>query len=470
MPIHALRDYQLEYKQQVFQFFSNPENKSVLLVMPTGTGKTTVFSSLTYDWLALGYRTLIAVHRIELVDQIIERLNSFGVSAGVIGGDYELQLDLPVQVGMIQSLPEKMSWRPDYIVIDECHHSVANSYQSLWKLFPLAKIMGVTATPIRLDGRGFSDLYQSMINLYNLKWFIERNYLVKPIHYFCANIPPEHLKISGEDYSVALQSKYLNQKKALTDIVQSYMNYCAGRKAVVFAASVQHSKDLVRRFNEMGIPSAHLCGQVPKEERARIVAGFRSGIYLVLVNYDIVSEGFDVPDIEAVILARRSKSLSFYIQCIGRALRTFNGKDNGYVLDCAGQWLEHGFAGIEYNWSLDMTKQSVIQSITQQKLFLNSGKKFKTLASDPEELLGFNLVAADQELERTGMFEKFLYEHQKDKDTSESALKAFNVYRSWMEWSGHEWTMLEVRYIQNQLRKYNIQFPTDIIKSIQTAA
>lgn len=466
--VPQLRDYQLNYTQRTKDYYSL-DKKHLLLVMPTGTGKTTVFSSLTKDWLAQGSRILIAVHRIELVDQILERLELFGIHAGTMSGDEPFYPELPVQVGMIQSLYKYSNWIPDYIVVDECHHSVAKTYQRLWETYPFTKILGVTATPVRLDGKGFSDLYEVMLNLYPLEYFFEKGYLVRPIHYFCGELPPKTLanKSGGGDYSLSKQTRHLIQSKALTSVVETYQRYSPGKKAVVFASSIPHSKELANQFNAMGISAAHLDGDVEKGTRKAIIDGFRSGVYQVLCNFDLISEGFDCPDIDSVVIARRTKSLSTYIQIVGRCLRpdSKSGKEHGYVLDCSGQWLEHGFAGLDYPWQLDMSKDDIVHFIGKQKLFVQNKDKFKTIVDEPSELIGMNLVQAEKDILRASMFEKYLNDLRAGDEsliTPEIAYEAFLHYGDWMEVCGNNWTLTEFHYLRNRLIQFGAKIPAEL--------
>lgn len=434
--------------------------------MPTGTGKTTVFSSLAKGWSDSGDSVLLVVHRVELVEQIVDRLSQFGIEAGVFAEGYPVNLEKTVQVGMVQGIKNNLSWIPKKIVIDECHHSVADTYTQLWAHFPNVKILGVTATPVRMDGQGFSDLYQRLVNIYPLEYFFQNNYLVRPLHFFCSSINPAYLKEVNGEYNISEQSKFLIQSKSINNVVQVYQKYSPNKKGIVFAASVRHSKLLVERFNSLGIPAAHICGKVPKEERKEIVNKFKKGIYTILCNYDIVSEGFDVPDIDTVLLARRTKSLSTYIQMVGRCLRSDvkNGKTNGYVLDCSGQWLEFGLAGLDFPWELDMKKEVILSAMETQKLFIRTkAGKLRSICEDPTELEGLNLVAADQELQRTSKYESFLYEiNPHDSEISPlDATEAFYTYSDWMDLVGYKWTPFELKYIEMRMRMFGASIPDE---------
>lgn len=450
MQFPLLKDYQVINKRQVVQLFLQGLQR-LLLVMPTGTGKTTVFSSLTADWVKEKKRVLIIIHRIELLDQIVERLMQFGVKAGLIAGGGELELHLAVQVAMVQSIPTDFLWNPDLIVVDECHHSTADSYSRLWTLFPKSKILGVTASPIRLDGKTFSGLYQEMIDIYPLRWYIENGHLLKPKHYVCSGpVEQMKLKIVNDEYDLSEMSKEMRKEKRIADVVRSYQLYTPNRRAVVFAVDVLHSLELVRRFIACGIPAAHLDGKVDKKKRLEIINDFRTGRLKVLSNYDIVSEGFDVPSIEAIIFARLSKSLAFFIQAIGRCLRLdeINDKKSGYVLDCSNMWLEHGIAGTNYKWSL--TESPSKGAVLDSKLYgLNDkGNLFSYVL--PTEDSGIELCQLSEDMGRLVMFDKYLNDISTEHG---SATEAVRRYDDFLKFQGFQMTKFERRYCQGALNK-----------------
>jgi superfamily II DNA or RNA helicase len=349
----SLRPYQQNGKEQISTFFQNPQNKHLLFVMPTGTGKTTLFSSIAQSEAATNSHVLLVVHRIELVEQIYDRLKAFGLHPGVIADGFPVE-QKKIQVASIQTLARKNNPPPaDWIIIDECHHAKADSYKKLWGIYPRAKIVGFTATPVRLDGQGFKDDFQVMMNLYPLQWFFDNNHLVRPEHHICSFID-EPIKCVNGEYEQSSLSSLMCHEKYVHDPLKAYLTHAKGKKAVVFCVDIKHSELVCEDFNRAGIPAAHIDGKTPKEIRNQINNDFKAGVILVLLNYDIVSEGYDVPDIEVVILARRTKSLALYLQWIGRGLRKSNGKTKGLILDCAGLWLEHkAIAGDDFNWSLD---------------------------------------------------------------------------------------------------------------------
>jgi superfamily II DNA or RNA helicase len=391
---------------------------------------------------------LVIVHRIELVDQVVARLSEFGVHSGIIAGKYSRDLSLRIQTSMIQSLDSEIAWKPDYIIIDECHHSPAGTYTKLWTIFPRAKILGVTATPIRLDGRGFRDHYEDMLNLYPLRYFFENKFLVKPKHYLCSVGKLDVNTLLRGDYHPIQLSKTMRQKRQLAKIVESYLMYTNNQRSVVFTIDIDHSRSVVNEFQRMGIHAAHLDGQAHPTERKQIIDDFKAGRIKVICNYDIISEGFDVPAIESVILARRTKSLSQYVQQVGRCLRPAPGKEFGYVLDCANLWLEHGFAGIDYHWTLDGKKDDVKSSITTSKLFVKDrlGRVKTVLPS--EEIDGVELISLHEEFQRLLTFDREL---DLVLEKREDPREAFERYQHFIEFQGLELTQAEIEYCREKL-------------------
>jgi superfamily II DNA or RNA helicase len=414
------------------------------MVLPTGGGKTTVFGSLVDYWFSKQKKCLIVVHRIELVEQVVDNLKNFGIYAGIIAGGYPRDYTKLVQVGMIQSLGETFPFQFDYIVIDECHHSASSSYKKLWNLFPEAKLLGVTATPVRTDGKGFEDLYTKMIDLYSLPWLIQNGFLVKPKHYFCSEL--QDVPIINGEYDFTAMSKEMRSNKHIADVIDSYQRYTPNKRAVVFAVDIEHSKELVTRFNQVGISAEHIDGEIPSVERKAIINRFKKGETKILCNFNIVSEGFDVPAIEAVILAKRSKSLSWYLQAIGRVLRLDkkNGKTHGYILDCASAYLDHGFAGIGYQWSLEAKKELIEESIVKTGLFKKKERGGLEPLLQPEEIRGVDMIALTEEYEvKCGNIQVFLNKAlEENKPIEEGVL----FYNDLLQVEGRNWSQIEINY------------------------
>ena len=352
-PIPVLRPFQKKGQDQIereFQFLNR-----LLYVQPTGTGKTKLLCSLTKKYAEEGKFVLICVHKIELLDQICEDLNEFHVNPGVIAGARDSNRRKQVQVCSIQTLINRDAPPADLIIIDECHHCKSNSYQRIWELYPTAKILGVTATPVRLDGESFEDSFDKLIELYPISWYVKNGYLVESYHHMLV-YPKENIFVGEDgDYDTDELERIVISEKYIHNPYLAYKQYSDGKKAIIFCPTIKSSKLIAKYFNEKGIAAAHLDCDVSAKERKRINADFKSGKILVLVNKDIVSEGYDVPDLDVVILARKTKSFSLYMQMIGRVLRPdrFGLKKYGVILDVAGLYAEHKITGgDDVEWSL----------------------------------------------------------------------------------------------------------------------
>ncbi|MEZ4721942.1 MAG: DEAD/DEAH box helicase [Flavobacteriales bacterium] len=403
-----LRPYQRAGIKKIFEAW-NPEKKNlmnVLFQMPTGTGKTTVFSEIVRKADAKNRKTLIVVHRKELVDQIVERLAQFRVEAGVISGSLPTEPNKKVQVATIQTLSRRQYPEADIVIIDECHHSKAGTYKKLWDMYPNARFLGVTATPVRINGDGFDDLFDILIPLGTLSYFIENNFLVPIKHLVCSVPDLSSVKQKMRDYDLQMLRSVMLDNSLMANLVESYQKHIPDKKTIVFAVDVEHSKEIVRRYDEAGVRAAHIDANTPKSDREEILQQFKEGSIRVLSNVDIVSEGFDVPDCEAVQLARPTKSLVLYLQQVGRCMRPASGKNFGYVLDNAGLWLEHGLCYIDREWTLEGRKRKNISG--KKKIAAIDNEGVLREVNIPAEVEGLELVELNEDQERLLIFESLL--------------------------------------------------------------
>lgn len=306
-----LRPYQIQGIRDIFDAW-NPATKdlmNVLFQMPTGTGKTTVFSEIVRRARLKNKTILIVVHRKELVEQIVDRLSNFEIEAGIISGQFKPDTEKEVQVATIQSLSNRQYPAADIIIIDECHHAKAATYKKLWEIYPKARFLGVTATPIRMSGEGFSDLFDILVNCGKLSEFVAQGYLVKVRHLVGMTPNLSSIRVKMNDYAQDELGELMQDTELMADLVESYHKKAEGKKTIVFAVNIEHSRQIVQRYRMEGIPADHIDANTPKKEREEILQRFRDGQIKVLSNVDIVSEGFDVPDCEVVQLARPTKSL-----------------------------------------------------------------------------------------------------------------------------------------------------------------
>lgn len=286
---------------------------------------------------------MFLVHRRELCEQITDTFTNWGV-------DMEL-----CTVGMVQTITRRLDRidAPKLIITDENHHCLATSYKRIYAAFPGAYGVGVTATPIRLNGGGLGDVNDKLIIGPSVRELIFRNCLSDFDYYApqVADLSDLKRKSSG-DYDMTQAAELLMDKAIYGDILKHYRKLANGVKAVCYCATIEHSKEMAHRFREAGIQAAHIDGDTPKELRAAIVQYFRNGKIQILCNVDLISEGFDVPDCGCCILLRPTKSLTLFIQQSMRSMRYVPGK-RAVIIDHVGNVHRFGLPDQDRTWSLD---------------------------------------------------------------------------------------------------------------------
>jgi uncharacterized protein (TIGR02145 family) len=358
MPLN-LRPYQHKMVEKIFEGFK--EKESLMCQMPTGTGKTEVFCAVIKRFLTEipNKKILILVHREELLRQIKNRLRErVGIIAGSIDSNGFDGYEKNVIVGMVQSVMKRgLKFSASLLVIDEAHHTNADSYLKIINPFlstEQTKLLGVTATPGRLDKKKLSDVFELLLLSPSIKWFIERKYLAKIKYYGTRQMDLGKLRISKKDgdFEIADASTMMRSEKVIAEIVSSYFNYAEGKKTLIFCVDIAHAIVVKEKFEENGIDVEFIHGDTPKIERQKIVNKFTEGKLLVLINVLIFTEGFDCPDIEVVIIARPTQSITLYLQMIGRVTRYIDGKEFGIVLDNAGNYRIHGLPTNRFDWQI----------------------------------------------------------------------------------------------------------------------
>ncbi len=338
--------------------------RSPLLVLPTGGGKTVVFSYIAAQTASRGKRVLILVHRIELLRQTANKLTEAGVYHGLINPKYTPNLHAPVQVASVQTVVNRLDkiHAPDLIIIDEAHHALAGTWKKIIEAFPNARILGVTATPCRGDGTGLGieagGVFDDLVMGPQIAELIDMGFLVKPRIY----APKERLDLSAVrmvrgDYDAKQLNEVVDKPTITGDAVQHYMRLCPGTPAVVFCVSVNHAQHVAEEFRRAGFRAYHADGTLEDDVRGRILGGLGNGTVDVVTSCDLISEGTDIPAIGCAILLRPTQSLGLYIQQVGRALRTSDGKKSAIILDHVGNVITHGLPDEERQWSLEGEKR-----------------------------------------------------------------------------------------------------------------
>lgn len=330
------------------------KGKKTLLVLPTGAGKTVIAAAITNGAVQRGNEVLFLAHRKELIDQASNKLKTFGVNHGVImANDPREALHHPVQVASIQTLTRReMAFRPRIIIIDEAHRARAKSYEETLQRWPDAAVLGLTATPVRADGKGLGELFQSMVLGPSLSELTDQGYLVPAVSY-SKRIDLSGIKTTAGDYNTGQLEQRMNQPVLIGDVVGHWRELASNRLTVGFAITVAHSQALTKEFNAAGIRSEHLDGETPKWRREQILENIATGRTRVVWNVGVLCEGWDCPEVSSIILARPTKSLGLYLQMVGRALRPSEGKSDCLILDHAGSCYSHGLVTDERDWTLD---------------------------------------------------------------------------------------------------------------------
>jgi len=352
-----LRQYQTEAINKCREYFRRFKN--VLLVGPTGCGKTVIFCYIAEKAESIGKRVLILVHRKELLEQTSKHLGELGVRHGLIAPNKCPSGD-KLQVASVQTLVRRLGKypAPDLILVDECHHSAAGSWQKILDYYPNARLLGVTATPVRLDGKALGKAaggyYEAIVPGPTIKSLIELGYLTQPLVY----APPSLIDLSGVktrfgDYDKKEINEVMAKPVIVGDAIKHYKNICDGMPAIAFCASVKHAQELADRFCDAGIYSKSIDGKLGDYDRRSRIEGLAQGRIQVLTSCEIVSEGTDIPVVGAAILLRPTQSLGMYLQQVGRVLRPCEGKRFSVILDHVGNSIRHGLPDEIRSWKLN---------------------------------------------------------------------------------------------------------------------
>lgn len=358
-----LRPYQTEAVGDVRTAFAQGR-RSPLLVSPTGSGKTVLFSYIAQGAASKGNRINILSHRQELIRQISKTLDSFSVPHGIIAAGTTPHLEFSTQISSVQSLARRLDQVPipDLIIADEAHHCTTKTYATIFARWPHVKRLGVTATPARLDGRGLGDLFDEMILGPTVSELIAGNFLARPVYYAPPSVDTGDLDIVGGDFNRAQMEHLMDRPKITGDAVEHYRKICDGVPAIAFCTSIKHAESVAAQFVAAGYRATTIDGEMTPEERIDRISGLGDGRYQILSSVDLIGEGVDVPIVTAAILLRPTQSLALHHQQVGRVLRIFPGKTRAYVIDHAGNTLRHGMVEEPQAWSLDSKRRGSQQN------------------------------------------------------------------------------------------------------------
>lgn len=350
------RPYQQRGNERVQQEFAKGFRR-VLLVSPTGSGKTVQAVWMMDQALKKGKSVLFVCDRDILVSQTAEALDGEDIDFGVIKAGWDESRSSRMQVASIQSLMNRDLPPADFIIFDEAHERLD---QQLWlaKKYPEAYILGLTATPFRSDGRSFASVYESLVVNTTPKELIKLGFLVPERVFAPARISTKGVRVnnSSGDYVQEELAKAVSDMKIIGKAVDAWKKHADGMMTMVFCVNVAHGKKVAKAFCKAGVPAEIVTGTVGEEERKAIIARFRAKETLVLVNVEVYVKGANIPEIECVADLAPTLSLARYIQKIGRAGRPYPGKEYFLQLDHAGNSLRHGFWSDDREYSLGTEK------------------------------------------------------------------------------------------------------------------
>ena len=352
-----LFDYQEDMKERIEKALRL--HRSVMAQMPTGTGKTYLLTAVIDSFVSNNpmEKVWIVAHRRELVSQIDETVRKFH---SYYASDTSSLLS-SVKAMSIQWLMrhyDEIEEEPGIIVIDEAHHALAKTYKEMWERFPKAKFLGLTATPCRLNGKGFTDLFDVLVQSWSVPEFISKGRLatydfmsIKSDGVTQRLIDSLQKRGADGDYQNKEMDMLLNKKPSIERLYQSLEEFGKDRKGIVYAINISHAQKITKLYQENGVKAIAIDSKTPATERQQDIEAFKKGDIQVLVNVDIFSEGFDCPDVEFVQLARPTLSLAKYLQMVGRGLRVAKGKKNCVIIDNVGLYRVFGLPSQVWNWN-----------------------------------------------------------------------------------------------------------------------
>ena len=410
-----LFDYQEDMKERIEKALRL--HRSVMAQMPTGTGKTYLLTAAIDSFVEDNPNTKvwIVAHRKELVSQIEETIKKFYSYSS----SKNKSLLVSVKAMSIQWLSRhynEIEEEPGMIVIDEAHHALAKTYKEMWERFPKAKFLGLTATPCRLNGKGFTDLFDVLVQSWNIPEFISKGRLatydfvsIKSDGVTQRLIDSLQKRGADGDYQNKEMDMLLNKRPSIERLYQSFEEYGKDRKGIVYAINISHAKKIMELYQEHGIKAVAIDSKTPAMERQADIEAFKKGDIQVLVNVDIFSEGFDCPDVEFVQLARPTLSLAKYLQMVGRGLRVAKGKKNCVIIDNVGLYRVFGLPSQVWNWKATFEGRLKYcrkkETPKERDFFLMYGKQETMPVSQDSEMM---IVMSHEELMHALQYREFV--------------------------------------------------------------
>ena len=410
-----LFDYQEDMKERIEKALRL--HRSVMAQMPTGTGKTYLLTAVIDSFVSNNpiEKVWIVAHRRELVSQIDETVRKFH-SYSASNTSSLLSSVKAMSIQWLMRHYDEIEEEPGMIVIDEAHHALAKTYKEMWERFPKAKFLGLTATPCRLNGKGFTDLFDVLVQSWGVPEFISKGRLatydfvsIKSDGVTQRLIDSLQKRGADGDYQNKEMDMLLNKKPSIERLYRSLEEYGKDRKGIVYAINISHAQKITKLYQEHGLKAIAIDSKTPATERQQDIEAFKKGDIQVLVNVDIFSEGFDCPDVEFVQLARPTLSLAKYLQMVGRGLRVAKGKKNCVIIDNVGLYRVFGLPSQVWNWNamfegkLKVGKKK--ETLKEREFFLMSKVQDGIQIHSDSEMM---MVMSHEELLQTIQYREFV--------------------------------------------------------------
>ena len=410
-----LFDYQEDMKERIEKALRL--HRSVMAQMPTGTGKTYLLTAVIDSFVSNNpkEKVWIVAHRRELVSQIDETVRKFH-SYSSSNTSSLLSSVKAMSIQWLMRHYDEIEEEPGMIVIDEAHHALAKTYKEMWERFPKAKFLGLTATPCRLNGKGFTDLFDVLVQSWSVPEFISKGRLAT---YDFVSIKSDGMtqrlidslqkRGADGDYQNKEMDMLLNKKPSIERLYRSLEEFGKDRKGIVYAINISHAQKIKKLYQEHGVKAIAIDSKTPAAERQQDIVALKKGDIQVLVNVDIFSEGFDCPDVEFVQLARPTLSLAKYLQMVGRGLRVAKGKKNCVIIDNVGLYRVFGLPSQVWNWKATFEgklKYGRKKETSQEKaFFLMNGKQETVPVGQDSEMM---MVMSHEELMQSLKYREFV--------------------------------------------------------------
>lgn len=348
-----LRDYQARAIAQIRESYGPLRKRAPLFVLPTGGGKSIVMAFIAHGAAAKGNRVYILSHRTELIDQLSAALNATNTPHGFIAAGYG-RISAPTQIASVATLIRRIDKiaAPDLLLIDEAHHARAGQWTAIIQRWQSAKVLGVTATPIRLSGEGLAEIFDHLVIGPTTAELMAAGFLARYRLFSPPTVDTSGLHRRAGEFVTAEADELVNKPAITGCALQHYEAHANGLPALAFCVSIQHARDVAEQFRAAGHSALSIDGSMERTVRRGIVDDFRAGKISVITSCEVLNEGFDVPGAHVGIFLRPTQSLGLYLQQIGRILRPCEGKSHAILLDHVGNSQRFGLPDEARDWQL----------------------------------------------------------------------------------------------------------------------